>query len=502
MNNFIVCVSAYECLKYIVDNFKVFSSSSQEQEEGLLLLFSNGGKPVEEIKKPFGVVKKGPYISEQFRILKYRGKELAPNPDNLPFGEWFKKYILTEESGDIKNLEISEEFLPLEQIFESRFKIKWGNCFCVEQSQILSRSLEYYENILALFTNLLPQESEVEHFLERSWYYIFKLYEGGVNGNINSDASLSRNVLYEDYIRPLSSIPHGECFSLVSENIVKDFKGVLLNLSRPLVLSFENKPEESDGAKRFVDTLNLEEWDYVVVGKGVKWEGFVKTRAAEYLKFLRLLPEDKIVIVSDARDVLCNRNSRDFINKFKAFNRELVVSMEIYCEGRPLIEKNVENEFERYQCVPIHDYWKHSNLSEKVKRHEIFRKFVNAGLICGTAKGLASYYEFCVEGDKFVDDQLALGYYVNTFPERVFCDYEASLLHTSTFGVLAGYSAPEYQNKDAPTFADIFGRGPFFVHIPGIVNIFGQKVLYLSVANLKENLINDKTITIGYKGKL
>lgn len=175
--------------------------------------------------------------------------------------------------------------------------------------------------------------------------------------------------------------------------------------------------------------------------------------------------------------------------------------MELFCEGRPLFAKSVKDESERYQCVPIDAYWEFNGLSEKVKSNEIYRKFVNAGLICGTAKELSSYYKFCINGG-FEDDQLALGYYVNKNPEKVFCDYEASLLHTSTFGLLAGHSAPEFQNKDSPTFAEIFGRGAFFIHVPGIVNIFGQKIVYLTLSLIKENSIGDKSILSGYKGKL
>ncbi len=275
------------------------------------------------------------------------------------------------------------------------------------------------------------------------------------------------------------------------------------DLSRPLVISFENQQkDENKNFNFFKKTLEAEGWDYVFVGKDIKWEGFIKTRAAEYLKFLKTLPPEKVVVVSDSRDVLCNRSPKRFVEMVRDAKKELIVSMELFCEGE-ILEAKDKKESERFQCKPIDDYWKFYSLEEKVKKNEIFRKFVNAGLLCGIAKGVAAFYEFCTneihyDDVRFKDDQLALGYYVCKNPEKVFCDYDAIFLHNTGFGVNAGIQSVDFQSKDAPSFSEVFGRGAFFLHVPGSSTIFGQRILYSAVASLKEGGVNEAMILSGY----
>lgn len=91
------------------------------------------------------------YFTEDHRFISWKGESLHPAECN--FKEWFKIYIYP-------SFDYSE---PL--------YISFGACFAVRKEAILSRSKEYY-NILIEQLNT-HNNTEVGHFFERSWIYIF-----------------------------------------------------------------------------------------------------------------------------------------------------------------------------------------------------------------------------------------------------------------------------------------------------------------------------------------
>jgi len=260
-----------------------------------------------------------------------------------------------------------------------------------------------------------------------------------------------------------------------------------LNLSdttRPLLLSYDNKP--TDTTEVFMKTLMSNAWEYVLLGKGEVWEGW-HTRMNAYHKYLSTLHEDKLVVLSDARDVLCLRGPHAFREAFRSYKKDLVVSMELLCGGA----LDVPDTFNCVQCKPLAKYWTFHNISPRP-----LRKYVNNGLIAGTAKALRSLLQWSLD-NKYTDDQLALGNYINTFPELVAADTGAELLHTTNFGVNAGIQSIHVQKQDSPSFAELFGRGAFFLHIPGLGGK-GQLVLYNSVRKTLEEGACDKQLRSPY----
>jgi hypothetical protein len=128
------------------------------------------------------------------------------------------------------------------------------------------------------------------------------------------------------------------------------------------------------------------------------------------------------------------------------------------------------------------------------------RKFVNAGLIMGTAGALRDC--FChvreyMTANKTSNDQSAFGNYINEYPDRVACDVEASVLHSSVFGVNAGIQNIHLQKCDSPTFAELFGRGAFFLHIPGLT-AKGQRVVYDHVCTILGHGLCEKLLRDPY----
>jgi hypothetical protein len=86
--------------------------------------------------------------------------------------------------------------------------------------------------------------------------------------------------------------------------------------SVPLVVTYDNAPNEF--TYYFTKTLNRQEWDYKIVGEGEVWEGW-QTRMKAYRNYLYTLPDEKIVVLSDARDVVCVRSPRAFMDAFHSF---------------------------------------------------------------------------------------------------------------------------------------------------------------------------------------
>ena len=255
-------------------------------------------------------------------------------------------------------------------------------------------------------------------------------------------------------------------------------------MTRPLVVSYDNNPTEN--TRFFIKTLENNVWDYKFVGEGETWKGFT-SKVIGYNAFLSSIDPETIVVLSDARDVVCVRSPKAFIEAYSSFQTDFIVSMELFCGGKT----DVTDEFVDAQCVPLVNYWKHYNILELP-----FRKFVNSGLIAGKAGSILKWLQFTIE-NKYDDDQFALCQYINKYPERISVDSDAILLHSSTFGVNAGMQKIFLQAKDSPTLAELYGRGAFFIHIPGIHNK-GQRTVYNDVCAMLERGVGDTKLRSGY----
>jgi hypothetical protein len=240
------------------------------------------------------------------------------------------------------------------------------------------------------------------------------------------------------------------------------------NLEKPLVISYDN--EIKDETNRFITTLENNNWDYMIVGKGEKWYDFI-TKIVAYNTILKTLPDDKIVILSDARDVYCCRNPKKFIEEYNIFNGKTIVSTELFISG--VLDSNKAKHFNK--GVPVINYWNYHKITNLPNT-----KYVNSGLIAGKVSNLIEQTNWQISyaiKNNIRSDQLVLTHYINEFPDKIILDTDAIILHTSTFGVNAGIQNMHIQKQDSPTFAEFYGRSAFFLHIPGTMNK-GQKEIY------------------------
>lgn len=257
-------------------------------------------------------------------------------------------------------------------------------------------------------------------------------------------------------------------------------------MTSPLVVSYDNCP--NDNTRLFVKTLETNGWNYKLLGMGDVWRGLIN-KVVGYHDYLKTIDPQTVVILSDARDVFCVRGPKAFLEGWRTFNKDMVVSMELFCDAT----MDKPDNYVGQQCVSLTKYWAHHNIKQLPSR-----KFVNSGLVAGRAGELCKWLQWTLD-NKYLNDQLALGIYMNLFPERIAIDVDAILLHTSTFGTNAGmHGYLRLQNHDSPTLAELCGRGAFFLHIPGINISKGQAFIYDTVRGIIQNGIGDKQLRASY----
>jgi hypothetical protein len=263
---------------------------------------------------------------------------------------------------------------------------------------------------------------------------------------------------------------------------------------KPLIISCCNSPENNTHEKtlNFMRTLDENEWNYKIVGRGEIWKGF-RTRMEIYLRSLSELDPTDIVVLSDARDVFCLRNPITFIKDFKKYNKKIICSMEIYAEGsntyNPIRGPTGDSNDKYRQVHWIENYWKMYNINHS----ELDRKFVNAGLIAGYAENLIDFFDWALKNN-FTDDQKALGAYIDMKPEIIYCDLNAELLHTSGSYVCGGLQYTDVQSRDTPTLLELSGNKSYFLHVPG--NLPGQLFAYNNINRLLQHHSQTKLIAV------
>jgi hypothetical protein len=238
------------------------------------------------------------------------------------------------------------------------------------------------------------------------------------------------------------------------------------DVSHPIVITYDNTLGEEKNSAAFKETLDTHRWQYAFISISDTYKAH-RDKLDGYRQMLNMLPPDKIVVLSDSRDVFCCRNVKAFMNGYRSLKSDFIVSMELFCnKTTAVVTKPIP------QCVPLVKYWKHH------KREEWpMRKYVNSGLIVGKAINLIDFFNYATEHE-FHDDQEALGDYMNNYPDKVLADIDATLLHSTTFGVNAGIFDMHLQKHDSPTYAELFGRSAFFLHFPGCCSLKGQGLMY------------------------
>lgn len=273
----------------------------------------------------------------------------------------------------------------------------------------------------------------------------------------------------------------------------------LLNEQIPLVIAYENNLISSNSIN-FKRTLDVNNWEYIFVGEGETWIDF-SNKINMYKKILAELSPNKIIILSDARDVFCCRSPKSYISKISKIIslNKIIVSGELFLLGKTnwtedsVLEAKNNNPNYFWQGVPLFKYWNFYNLSDNVP----MRKYVNSGLMTGYAIHLLDLFSWIINNN-YVDDQLGVSMYINEYPNKIYLDYDAEILHTSGHGVNLGILDIKHQRHDSVNFAELLGHSSYFLHIPGISMSKGQKFTY----NVVNKLLLDNNIHSAYSHEM
>ncbi|MBP6217380.1 MAG: RICIN domain-containing protein [Oligoflexales bacterium] len=255
-------------------------------------------------------------------------------------------------------------------------------------------------------------------------------------------------------------------------------------LPKPQVIIFENVIGHKN-LEKLKTTLKRWDWDFEVIGQGMKYEGF-GTKFVEYEKHLKKLEKQKIVVLIDSRDIFANGSPEQFIGDYLRLSywngkHRIVMSTEKACCVRPMeLHKPgdfVQDGSRKARAVEVgngnfSDEWTSAMKSLKKREGYDGNKLqfnnLNSGMITGYVEDLLKMFEY-LQTEVQEDDQALATEYMLKFPDRILLDYN-NLLFTNAhawgdFSGLGGCfftwlkKANRFENKESLT-------RPFFIQTP------------------------------------
>lgn len=231
-----------------------------------------------------------------------------------------------------------------------------------------------------------------------------------------------------------------------------------------LVLTYENTDHAH--VPNFID--NLKNYNYEVRRLGFKelWRGF-GTKIHAYQSFLRsatTLPDEQIIVICDARDVVINQPAHVFAEKFhdftKRFPGKIMISTEMGC-CTPETDKSLKE-----KMVIRHRLWQ-NKLFQKRKNNTF--KYLNSGLIAGKKSDLLRVYnKIQVQLDEDDQSKFVQYFFNNKINENdLFLDYEQLFFSNAHFW--SGYPVGCFftrDNKLEPWRNTVTNQIPSFIQTP------------------------------------
>jgi len=207
-------------------------------------------------------------------------------------------------------------------------------------------------------------------------------------------------------------------------------------MSNLLILVYSNI--DHWGLRNLVKTLEKNKFNYIVTGKGDKWEGF-HTKMKGVVKELKNIDPDTIVSVIDAFDVFIAGNPDDMLRSFRSFESPIVVGSENINMKFPVAER----------------YYSRRGLDMNDYRY----RYINGGSVMGVVPALIEMYEWILE-EGYTDDQHGIIEYTNKYPKRLELDLQQQITaNLSSFDPIE-YKKGQAYKPDTKTW-------PVVIHIPG-----------------------------------
>ena len=218
--------------------------------------------------------------------------------------------------------------------------------------------------------------------------------------------------------------------------------------------------ELNNFVKKWISSAEICDYDYTILGKGVKWSGW-KQRTKAYLEFVQKLDPNQIVILCDAYDLLFVRSSTELHEIFLTFNKGIIVSAEPNCCTGKMDEKKNKQNFTRI-CK---------------ERAPINNNFIYpcAGCVIGYAGLLVDLYYKILNNPFYTDDQSSLGDIWIKNPDILTLDYESKMIGNI-------YKSDMKKKWLFDNNNDLYdkntGNYPYVLHFPGSNNYKYYKLQY------------------------
>ena len=264
---------------------------------------------------------------------------------------------------------------------------------------------------------------------------------------------------------------------------------VLFMNKNVLVIIYETNLNHPNLIK-YVKTLKKFNYEYKIIND-TKWSGFGR-KIIKINEFLHTLPQDKIVVISDARDVFVSKSSKRLTRMYNTLAKnKILISTELGCceQAKSFYEPNQlrfingtsksiisDNSMRKLKKIRSHatrestkDTWLKS-FKEMINDDSNGWYKPNAGLYMGRVKDIVKMYSLMNIRDNEDDqtilseiilqnkDMFVLDYYSNIFSNSFAWDKNSKEIHGGCY----------YKKTNKGSVVNLmFKTEPFFLHFPG-----------------------------------
>lgn len=230
--------------------------------------------------------------------------------------------------------------------------------------------------------------------------------------------------------------------------------------------------------KNLVMTLRDHNYTYEVIGKGIKWIGFM-TKIKGYYDYAVAQPPDRIILSIDGYDMFCTGPPEELLTKYRSYNRPIVVGAETFCGAN---------------CMPVKKWWGQASMEPSAVR------YCNSGFIMGRAREMTMMYKHMLLSGKD-DDQLAACAFVEDYPALIALDVQMALVGNIT---PIDFHRIKWDVRQQRIIHAKNGEKPCFIHTPGRSGDFMIRTNYVgrSVLGSRYLATGSDEINSDYLGKV
>lgn len=234
------------------------------------------------------------------------------------------------------------------------------------------------------------------------------------------------------------------------------------------VITYRNK--DSSESEYYAKSLNKWKYNYMMIGLGQEWSGFM-TKIHGYFSVIKDMKDEDVICITDAYDVLANGPPDELLKKYNWHAKgRIVVGAESACISTK-------------SCIPLDKYWEKLKIEERPPL-----QYLNSGFFMGSVKSINKLLEYILESGND-DDQYAFCEYVNKHPEEIFLDTECNFVGNITVFDSEQYECVKGRIKNIKT-----DRFPCFVHVPGTAGDLQQRYINVGECILQEEYVKPSLV--------